>query len=615
MISKQVIEELRARCDIEEVIGSYLELKRAGSALKALCPFHKEKTPSFHVNPQRQIFHCFGCGAGGDVFRFVMEYEGVDFPTALRLLAERCGMRLAFDEAPASPGGPAKDVLYRVLDQAATLYQRTLLEHDSAAEARAYLARRQIDASAIERFRIGYAPNIRGALDRWSDKAGLSMESLEGAGLVAQSDRDGSRYERFRDRVMFPIADEMGRIIGFSGRALDPAIPAKYVNSPETPVFHKNRVLFALDKARHTMVADRVGILCEGQIDAIRCHQAGIANVVASQGTAVSDHHARLLRRYADEVILVLDADRAGQDAAIRSAEVFLAAGLTARIAALPPGEDPDSLILGQGADALLTLVRDAKPLVDFQVQVLSDRGDLSTDAGKNRAVQAVLSSIARIPGAVQQDTMLRQLSQRVFIAEHVLRDDLRRLRRGRPPSAADAPTHPPQQQGPPPVEVQILELMAVEPEVLELARLYLPAPCFTHPDCRRLAQELLHQGGHPDWSLTAAATEESDDCQRLAARIQMGPRRLVGEDATPGRVGKDLILHLRRQHLEERRGDLRRRAMQADGPDQDRLTAAFQQLSLDIHQLRQGWDQALPLLELDHPEFTPHQKKPDAGT
>jgi DNA primase len=611
-ISKQTIEELRARNDIEEVVGSYLELKRVGSSLKALCPFHKEKTPSFHVNTQRQIFHCFGCGVGGDVFRFVMMYEGVDFPTALRLLAERCGMRLAFEESP-SPAGPRKDVLYQVLDQAATLYQRTLREHRSASAARAYLAERAIDDDAIDAFRIGYAPNIAGALERWSRKAGIPPELLEAVGLLARSDRDGSSYERFRDRVMFPIADEMGRTIGFSGRALDATAPAKYLNSPETTVFHKNRVLFALDKARQEMVARRVGILCEGQIDAIRCHRAGIANVVASQGTAITESHAQLLRRYVDDVVLVLDADRAGQDAAIRSAEVILSTGLSVRIATLPQGEDPDSLVRKQGADSLRALVEAASPLVDFQVRILASREDITTDAGRQRAVQAVLSSIARVPGAVQQDAMLRQLAHRVFVAEHILREDLRRLRRGRPAASAEAPA--PVRTDIPTVEAELLALMAADPEVLDLARRYLPAHCYTHDDCRRLADHLYRDGNRPDWSLTAAVAEASEDCQRLAARIQMGPRRLVGEDATTGRVGRDLILCLRRRHLEQRRHDLRQRAMEAAGPEQERLTTAFQQLSMDIHQLRQGWDESLPLLELDDLADTHTEKKPDAGT
>lgn len=598
-ISKATIEELRARNDIQDVVGSYLDLKRAGSALKALCPFHKEKTPSFQVNPQRQIFHCFGCGMGGDVFRFVMEYEGVDFPTALRLLADRSGMALSFEDGAPSTSGPRKDVLFKVLDKAASMFHQTLLRHSSAGAAREYLAGRELDAEAIAAFRIGYAPNIRGALESWGRQAGVSTEAMESAGLLARSDRDGSLYERFRDRVMFPITDEMGRTIGFSGRVMDKSVAAKYVNSPETPVFHKNRVLFALDKARHAMVEGRVGIVCEGQIDAIRCHQAGFANVVASQGTAISEFHARLLNRYADEVVLVLDSDRAGQDAAVRSAEVFLAAGLTARIAALPPGEDPDSLIRSQGPDALRGLVQDAKPLVDFFLGVLGATEDLTTETGRNRAVKAVLESIGRIPGAVQRDTMLRQLSRGLYIPEHVLRDDLGRRRRGRQTTTQEPPRPPPEAEAPT-TEMELLELLASAPDARTLVGQYLPLQCLTNSDAQLIAEHLLTHDDDPGGSLTAAVAEASATCQRLAARIQMGPRRLVGDEATPERVTRDLILCLRRQALERQRDDLRIRAGQASGAEQDRLTASYQQLSMDIHQLRQGWDASLPILELD---------------
>ena len=452
MFSKQTIEEVRARSDIVDVVGSHVELKRAGSSWKALCPFHKEKTPSFHVNPQRQIFHCFGCDAGGDVFRFTMDYEGVDFPTAIRLLADRGGMHIREEEGGPEPKGPPKDRIYRVLDQAATLYHRALKESDKAAAARTYLAKRQLEGEPLEQFRIGYAPDQRGAIQRWADKKEISSELLEAAGLLARGER-GDWYERFRDRLMFPIQDEMGRVIGFSGRTLsDRRDIAKYINSPETPVFQKSRVFFAMDRARKPVAECRTAIICEGQIDAIRCHVAGLGNVVASQGTAMTENHARLIKRYADSLVLLLDADTAGQEAAIRSAEVFLGAGLNVRVAALPAGEDPDSLVLNQGADALRTIVDQARSIVEFQWRILEVREDLGDPAAHERAVQSVLHTVSSAATLVQQEELVREMRRVTYLRENRLLEDLRRNHRRRAPAQvvesrgepAEAATAPP---------------------------------------------------------------------------------------------------------------------------------------------------------------------------
>ena len=598
-ISKEMIEELRARCDVVAVIGSYIELKRSAGTYKALCPFHKERTPSFHVHTARQTYKCFGCGAAGDVFQFVMEYEGVDFPTALRLLAERVNFRLQFEAGPAKPRqGPPKDVLYKTMDQAAALYHRVLNEHPSAAAARAYLARRQLDAETVQSFRLGYAPDIRDGMLKWGRQAGIQEDVLLGCGLIGRTEA-GACYDRFRDRLMFPITDAMGRTIGFSGRILDDqAQAAKYLNSPETALFYKSRVFYALDKARPGIVDAGVAIICEGQIDAIRCHAAGIRNVVASQGTALTESHAELIKRFAGEVVLVLDADPAGQNAAVRSAEAFIAAGLIVRIAALPTGEDPDSLILGRGRDALLDLVGSARSVVDFQIDLLEAAGEAATPSGRQRVIRSVLETIRGIPSAVEQDRLLRQLAQRYFVAEHLLREDLKRLRGRR--TAVEAP--PVQRAAHPAAEQTLIELMAESAEVVDLVKTYLPPEDFSDPDCRRIAEALA--GRDPDdltWDLMDVLRESDvgDECRRLAAAIQMTPPKLQGDEATPETAARDVILHLRRKAVERQRIDLRRQAEGASGPEQERLIMACQQLSVDLNQLKQGWEAALPVLEL----------------
>ncbi|HEY8240720.1 MAG TPA: DNA primase, partial [Kiritimatiellia bacterium] len=310
IIGKQTIEEIRSACDIVDIVGSYIQLKKGGpGSLKALCPFHKEKTPSFTVNPSRQIFHCFGCGEGGDVFKFVQKYENVDFPTAARMLAERAGIQVEFDAADDGEI-KAKDILYRIHEELAQFYHRVLIESAPGEPARKYLAERDIGPDVIEQFLIGFAPNRYNTLATWAEKKGYQPAQLELAGVLTRREESDEPYDRFRNRVMVPIRDDQGRVIAFSGRIMEAdAKAAKYVNSPETPLFRKGRVLYALDKAKRPILESRTAILCEGQIDVIRCHAGGITTAVAAQGTALTEDHARLLKRYADAVVLVMDAD------------------------------------------------------------------------------------------------------------------------------------------------------------------------------------------------------------------------------------------------------------------------------------------------------------------
>ena len=382
-ISKRALEDIRFRTDIVELIGSYFDLKRSGSTFKALCPFHKEKTPSFHVNPQRQIYHCFGCGAGGDVFAFMMQQEGVPFMTAVKMLAQRAGIQLEIEEGSGETSH--KTELYEIHRRVAELYHKALLERESAAGAREFLEKRKISSETIESFFIGYAPDRWDAVLKWAMRKKYSLEQVERSGIIMRkSGKEGGNkgfYDRFRNRIMFPVFDEQGRIIGFSARTLEEkAAGAKYINSPETPLFAKSRILYALDKARRHIVDEREALVCEGQIDVIRCHQAGFETAVAAQGTAFTEDHVRILRRYADSVCIVFDRDKAGQNAAVKTASLCISAGLAVRVAMLPQGEDPDSFILSRGSDAFRKILENAGSAVEFQVKTLGEEQDLSTE-------------------------------------------------------------------------------------------------------------------------------------------------------------------------------------------------------------------------------------------
>lgn len=586
-LSKAVIEQIRAANDIVDVIGAVVPLKRSGSSFKGLCPFHREKTPSFHVNPQRQFYHCFGCQAGGDVFRFVMQYEGMDFLSAARYLADRAGLRLEFVAAEPTAD---KEKLYKLLEDVALFYHQCLA---SAPAARAYLAERELGEDAVREFLIGYAPPRRDALIEWARRRNYPPALLEAAGLrVAAPDEPHSSYDRFRDRLMFPVRDEIGRVVGFSGRLLAPdPNAAKYINTPETAVFHKGRLLYALDKARRALLDRREAILCEGQIDVIRCHLSGFTNAVAAQGTAFTEQHAALLKRYADSVIVVLDADAAGQQASLRTAEILVGAGLSVRIARLPAEEDPDSLIRRRGPEAFRAVLGQAVPVLDFQYALLQQTEDLSNEVGRLRAARAMLETIVRAPTATQRDVLLQQASQLLRISEAALRQDLARLRVAAPaaPEIPRAPAHPVD-------EVAVLETLVHYPSLSELFERYLPKKVFTDGRCAALYARLIEQPGE---SLTSLADVEDEEMVRLAAQIEAAPNR-IGSEAAPDEAARDLILRLRRKELERRREELRRKRDAATGAQRAELDIECMHLTQDIKLLQQGWDHALPILELE---------------
>ena len=324
LIPDHILDQVRQSSDIVEVIGSYFPLKQAGANYRALCPFHKEKTPSFNVNPQKQIWHCFGCGAGGNVFTFVMKYENLGFTDVVRRLAERSGIRLEFEEArgPKDSRQDQKEALLKLHEGAAAFFHQMLMKDKSADPARGYLKKRNISADIAKRWQLGYSPDAWDGLIQWAASKKYPVELVELGGLALRRDRGEGFYDRFRGRLMFPIRDEQGRVVGFSGRILiDAKDQPKYVNSPETPIFQKGKILFALDKAKRAILNEKFAVVCEGQVDTISCHEAGLANVVAPQGTALTEHHARILKRYAEEVVLMLDSDEAGQNATVRSAE------------------------------------------------------------------------------------------------------------------------------------------------------------------------------------------------------------------------------------------------------------------------------------------------------
>jgi len=608
IIPKRVLEDIRFRNDIVEVVGSYFNLQRAGSAFKALCPFHKEKTPSFHVNPERQIFHCFGCGAGGDVFRFLMQYEGVDFVTSAKMLAQRTGIALELEEGEERDSD--KTVLYNLHSEVAALYHRALLERKSATNARQYLRQRDLTAKTIEQFLIGYAPDRWDAVLRWAQKNKYAMKQVERAGLILKkstaSGSDTDYYDRFRNRLMFPIFDIQGRVIGFSGRSLDDSdTGAKYVNSPETPLFRKSRVLYALEKAHRNIAESREAIICEGQIDVIRCHQAGFDTAVASQGTACTEDHVRILRRYADSVCIVFDPDKAGQDAAIRTATIFIGNGLAVRIADLPGDEDPDSFIRGNGAEAFRKILDEGKSAVSYQIRVLSTREDPTHEIGTMRIAKAVLHTISHSPNAVQRAKLVQEAGQRLNLPITALQDDLRymlrqKTRSYRPTEVSAEKTEPPGRE-PPAEELALCEHMVHvidHPELGTLIEKYLPPDMLTDESCREVVKASIEsaESGRDIQDILRVVDDASGDLEKFAVRVRETPIKIVGNETTREDAVKDLILCVWRKSLEQERAGLEKKKDKKPGGEEEERC---RQITYDLKALRK-WEDGSPIIEIE---------------
>ena len=432
MLPQETVEQVAAASDIVAVISSYFPLKRAGTEFRALCPFHQEKTPSFFVNPSKQSYYCHGCGAGGAVFQFLMQYENIDFPESVRRLASRAGIAIIVEELSAEEEAKQslRKRLLRLHFEASAWFHSNLLRTKAAAHARSYLTSRGVNIETAKRWQIGYAPKTWDSLVHWATASGFTREELMASGLAKLREEGNPRsriYDRFRDRLMFPIHNDFGEVVAFSGRILDPnASGGKYVNSPETPLFSKGNLLFGLHQSKRFIANARQAIVLEGQLDLITTFEAGIQNVVAPQGTALTARHAALLHRFADEVVLFFDADAAGQKAAERALEVLFGAGLQVKMGEMPPGEDPDSLIRKSGSDAFRARVESAEDFFDFQVNHKLSTTESKTTAGRVAFARKMSQFISVVPDLFLRDTLISRLAVRLTIPRETLQQMVR---------------------------------------------------------------------------------------------------------------------------------------------------------------------------------------------
>ena len=435
------VQKIKERLTIEEIVSSYIKLDKAGSNLKARCPFHNEKTPSFFISPDRGTYYCFGCGASGDIFTFVEEFEGLDFKGALKLLADRAGVQLENFNPKDKENKSEKEKLYEVMEEATLYFENNLKENSSAAlgmgkKVLEYLKVRGLNERSIKDFRIGYAIlDWRKLYDHLKSK-NFSDTEIEKAGLAKKTEK--GMYDRFRGRVMFPITDSSGRVIAFSGRIfIDDEKSAKYLNSPETPIFSKNAVLYGIDKAKDSIRKNNFSILVEGQMDLILSHQAGYKNTVASSGTALYDStvskenvvsNLGLVRRLTPNIVLAFDADKAGANATVRAGKIALSLGMDVKVAKMPEGVDPADLILKTGVDAWRQVVKEAKHIIEFLLdKVLENYKDDSRKAGREIR-EKILPFVSSIESSIEKMYFLKKISDQSGIGQGAIQDDLKKI-------------------------------------------------------------------------------------------------------------------------------------------------------------------------------------------
>jgi DNA primase len=423
--TKESKDRVREAVDFVELVSARTELRRAGPArYEGLCPFHEERSPSFGIDPDQKVYHCFGCQASGDVFTFVQETEGVDFKGALELLAERCGIELERDaEDPGEAERRARrERLLELLDRTASYYERVLWESSEAARAREYLVEgRGLGEEALREFRVGYAPSAWDRVLLASRRGGFSVEELYATGLAQRSRQNGQPYDRFRSRIMFPLADLRGRVLGFGARAMGEEQRPKYLNTSDNDIYHKGMHLYGAHLARaHAARAGRV-ILCEGYTDAVALHQAGMRNAVGLMGTALTAEQVGELARMAQTVLLALDADTAGQEAMLRAQTLAAGRRLELRVVPMPAGTDPAELLREQGPEAMQETVERSVPFVRFRVQRTLERGDDSTAEGRDRIVEELRPVFATLAPSAMRMELARLVSERLAIPETLL--------------------------------------------------------------------------------------------------------------------------------------------------------------------------------------------------
>jgi DNA primase len=514
-------EEILSRIDIASVISRYVSLKSAGQNMKGLCPFHKEKTPSFSVNPSRGFFHCFGCGKGGDVFTFLMEIEGISFPEALKMLGDELGIDVSAGRAerpePQAATTISKTEMLRIHEMARRFYYQQVKENPLAVD---YFKQRGLKPEIVREFSLGYAPSGWSNLVAYAKSQGIVEASLIACGMALTKSDPGQAYDRFRNRIMFPLYDITGRCIALAGRSIDPQDMPKYLNSPETPIYHKSRTLYGLHKARPFIKEKGFLFIVEGYMDFLALYQAGIGNAVATSGTAFTADHVQIIRRFTDRVVLLFDGDSAGIKAAERGIFILAPFNLETRVLILPGEEDPDSYIKNFGAASFLELAQKAVPAATFIIQKAVSEHDKGSPQGKSAIITFLAPLIQSMSDSIVQHEFVKQLAEELDIAESLIYNKLNQAPKageGRTDKvSADAFLNT--------IEGRFLGLLTANPELIEAIEGRIAAEMFTDQFSAKLFL-LIAQACREKLPFSNAISGEADpEARRILSALIVQP-------------------------------------------------------------------------------------------
>jgi DNA primase len=570
VIPDDVVEEVRARADIVDVVGEIVPLKKSGKEFKARCPFHEERTPSFYVVPDKGFYKCFGCGKSGDVFSFVMERLGLDFVEAVKHVAARCGVEVREVGRGRDEEDPNRP-FYEANAFARSWFQERLRDEEEGRAARAYLAGRGIDDETVERFGLGWAPDGWRGLRDAAAVHGIGDDLLLEVGLLNRSERSPEPYDRFRARIIFPIEGIGGKVVAFGGRLLgsDTRDAPKYLNSPETPVYHKGRVLYGLSWSRHAIRRQEVALVVEGYMDLVALAAAGFEHVVATLGTAMTSEHARLLERYTSRVLLLFDSDPAGLKATFRAGDTLLEAGLQPAVVTLPPGEDPDTLVRSEGAEALQRYLDDAVDILDRKLQILEERGWFQSTERMRMAVDRLLPTLRAAADPALRDIYVAKVSDRTRVRRETLESDiLQESSRGPGRAERPGPTRPRPSKASHHLprlgaERTLLLLMTKNADYVERAGERLGAEDFVDPGYRAIFEALLD-----DPELRAPPSGMDPEAARRFQELLDDPEEL----SHAARVFDDAVARVRVAALDRRIGEVDRRIGAASDLDEKRV-------------------------------------------
>ena len=561
-IPDHIIDEIRDRTDIVTVISDHVVLKKVGKNFKGLCPFHSEKTPSFSVSPDKRIYHCFGCGVGGNVFKFLMEIQSISFPEVLKVLAERAGIPLPRNSSDHStdPGHKERESL-RKLNEAATRYFQSLLKNpEGGLSARNYLTSRHFDAETLERYRVGWAaPTWKGLLTHVQQKSSVTQEQLLKSGLIIKKEDSSTVYDRFRGRVIFPIKDLHSNIIGFGGRSINEEDQPKYLNSPETLLYQKSETLFGMDQAKQAIRKENQVILVEGYFDQMRAVQHDVEYVVATCGTALTAKQASMLRNHAETAILIFDSDSAGRSAAEKGFDILLEHGMNVKIVILPDGQDPDSFIQEQGAESFLEKIRNAKPFMESYIDVLVRESPGQTPADKVKMANQILPLLTKIKNTVERSAWLEKFTSKTNIDDRTFLKELSKALTQNQPRMAETKSELAPLLN---LEKHLVHLILSDKETAQMVLLEVDPEDFSDPILKTIAQTCRQKIDNDEDLRIDQLLGQTEDPETRNVLSRLGLESVEFE--SPERTMKDCIGKFKNIHLKSKIKDLKLQRLDA---------------------------------------------------